>query len=200
MVDTKNYEISGSYYEACNCDAICPCRRINGEAGGRSTYGQCDFLLNWNITDGHFGDTNLSGCAVCMAGRFVDDEPGCPWTVIIYISKSATPEQFDALSNIFQGHAGGNIGFTGNITRVLRVKPADIHFSHESSSEFVRVNASASASVNRAVGFDGVVSCGIPGHDFPGTESVSSLKIDEPGLAFAYEERCGFATRFAYAN
>ena len=33
-----NWQISGTYLEACNCDAICPCRRIDGRQGGRSTY------------------------------------------------------------------------------------------------------------------------------------------------------------------
>ena len=28
-----SWRISGSYFESCNCDAICPCRRIDGEAG-----------------------------------------------------------------------------------------------------------------------------------------------------------------------
>ncbi len=32
------WRISGSYLEACNCEAICPCRRIGRRHGGRSTY------------------------------------------------------------------------------------------------------------------------------------------------------------------
>jgi hypothetical protein len=28
------WRVSGSYLEACNCEAICPCRRIGGRAGG----------------------------------------------------------------------------------------------------------------------------------------------------------------------
>jgi hypothetical protein len=31
------WAISGTYLEACNCDAICPCRTIGGREGGRST-------------------------------------------------------------------------------------------------------------------------------------------------------------------
>ena len=33
------WSIAGSYLEACNCEAICPCRRIGGVSGGRSTFG-----------------------------------------------------------------------------------------------------------------------------------------------------------------
>jgi hypothetical protein len=46
------WRISGSYLEACNCEAICPCRRIGGRQGGRSTYGVCLGSLSWQIEEG----------------------------------------------------------------------------------------------------------------------------------------------------
>ena len=104
------YHIAGSYYEACNCEAICPCRRVNNIAGGRSTYGNCDFLLNWNILAGKSGDVDLAGQAVALAGQYHDDEDGSPWSVYIYISTSANDAQFAALAEIYQGKLGGNLG------------------------------------------------------------------------------------------
>ena len=34
-----SWRIRGTYFESCNCDAVCPCRRIDGVSGGRSTHG-----------------------------------------------------------------------------------------------------------------------------------------------------------------
>src|SRR6266542_837657 len=51
-----NWAISGDYLESCDCEAICPCRRIGGRAGGRSTYGICLGALSWAIEDGQRGD------------------------------------------------------------------------------------------------------------------------------------------------
>src|SRR5271169_5241728 len=48
------WRIAGTYYESCNCEAICPCRRVNGRPGGRSTYGICRFLLSWRILAGFY--------------------------------------------------------------------------------------------------------------------------------------------------
>jgi hypothetical protein len=31
-----------SYFEACNCEAVCPCRRLDERLGGRATYETCD--------------------------------------------------------------------------------------------------------------------------------------------------------------
>ena len=41
-----SWRIRGSYFESCNCDAICPCRSIDGVRGGRSTHGVCMGLLS----------------------------------------------------------------------------------------------------------------------------------------------------------
>lgn len=42
-----SWSIRGSYFESCNGDAICPCRTIDGVAGGRSTHGTCLGVLSW---------------------------------------------------------------------------------------------------------------------------------------------------------
>ena len=46
------WRISGTYLEACNCEAICPCRRVGGRQGGRSTGGVCLGSLSWQIDTG----------------------------------------------------------------------------------------------------------------------------------------------------
>jgi hypothetical protein len=48
------WRLAGSYLEVCNCEAICPCRRIDGVKGGRSTYGECTGALSWHIDDGEW--------------------------------------------------------------------------------------------------------------------------------------------------
>jgi hypothetical protein len=75
-----SWRIRGTYFESCNCDAIRPCRRINGVPGGRSTHGVCMGVLSWLIEDGASDDIDLSGLPVAMAVRYSDDEPGSPWT------------------------------------------------------------------------------------------------------------------------
>ena len=47
MTDVLPWTVAGSYYEVCNCEAICPCRRSAGAKGGRPSYENCDFALSW---------------------------------------------------------------------------------------------------------------------------------------------------------
>jgi hypothetical protein len=200
MVERTAYRIAGSYYEACNCDAICPCRRKGDVPGGRSTYGDCDFLLSWHITTGHLGNVDLSGLGVSIAGTYNDDVGDDIWSVFIYIDETASNLQFDALSRIFSGQTGGNLGVTAYFSTILGIKAAEIRLDHTPGAQTIHVGVSASAHVVRDFDFDGRVSCGIPGHDRPGQESVSSLTVQDAPLAFRYSERCGFATDFAYWN
>jgi hypothetical protein len=194
------YRIEGSYYEACNCEAVCPCRRQNGVPGGLSTYGVCDFLLSWNVKSGHAGEVDLAGRRVCLAGSYNDDVEGKPWSVIIYIDDQASAEQSDALAHIFQGHFGGNILFTNEIGEVLAVRRARIELDHKSGAERIRMATIGGAEVVRSADFDGTVSCGIPGHDHPGRESVSALHLNDGPFDWSYDERCGFATDFSYRS
>jgi hypothetical protein len=198
MSDQNLYRIEGTYYEACNCDAICPCRRQNGMEGGLSTYGNCDFILSWAIMKGHSGQTDLSGLDVCMAGTYDDDEDGSPWSVFIYVDEHASEAQMAALAGIFQGKAGGNILFTGNISKVFDITRARIALDHRKGCETIAIGGIGAVRVVEYVEFDGRVSCGIPGHDHPGKESVSSLSIKDGPLEWDYKERCGFSTDFAY--
>src|SRR5689334_3964761 len=103
---TDVWRVAGSYFEACNCEAICPCRSIGGRPGGRSTEGICQFALSWHVIEGSYetdGDEpiDLSNRDVVMAGFYVDDEPGSPWQVVLYVDEDATDDQRRRLADIY---------------------------------------------------------------------------------------------------
>src|SRR5262245_47015040 len=105
---TMGWAIRGTYFESCNCDAICPCRRIDGVGGGRSTHGVCLGVLSWLIDDGHADEVDLTGLPVALASRYSDDEEGSPWTWILYVSDECSDAQRSALENIYSGRLGGD--------------------------------------------------------------------------------------------
>ena len=93
-----SWHIRGSYFESCNCDVICPCRRIDGVPGGRSTHGFCVGALSWLLEEGAADGTDLSGLAVALAFHYSDDVPRSPWSWILYLDERASGEQRDALT------------------------------------------------------------------------------------------------------
>src|SRR5215470_2453763 len=86
-----DWRVAGSYFEACNCDAICPCRRQGGvKTTTGSTYGVCEFALSWFVSAGRIGTLDLSDRAVVLAGYYRDDEPQKPWRVCLYVDERAS--------------------------------------------------------------------------------------------------------------
>ena len=99
--------MSGTYLEACNCEAICPCRRVDGVAGGRSTFGVCAGALSWVVKEGNAGDVDLSGLAAVLVLRYDDDEDGSPWLFRLYVDERGDERQREALAAILTGKLGG---------------------------------------------------------------------------------------------
>jgi hypothetical protein len=198
MASGTGWSITGSYYESCNCQAVCPCRRLNGAPGGDSTYGLCQFLLSWNIHHGEADGVDLAGRQVVMAGFYRDDDPGKPWSIKLFIDERAEPEAYRQLERIFLGRAGGNMPFTSNIATIFDVERAKISLTHKLGQETIRLGQLGASAVVRRAKYEGQVSCGIPGHDRPGTEYVASLAMHDGPLQWDYEERCGFATDFHF--
>lgn len=197
------WQVSGSYYEACNCQAVCPCRREGDRKGGRSTYGDCDFVLSWWITDGQIDGRDLSGLKVVMVGHYSDDEPGSPWTVSILVDEDATDQQFDDVSGIFLGQLGGDTHkqYGSSISEIRGIHRANIELVHEPRRWRIGVDKVIEVrSVDPAV-ISGPVSCGIPGHHQPGTEMVADvIAVEVDAFDWDLRSRCSFETQFAYAS
>ncbi len=193
----------GTYFESCNCDAICPCRRTGGAAGGRSTHGVCDFALSWWIEQGEFDGERLDGLAAVMVGTFEDRAGFRPWRVALLLDEHASAEAQKVLASIFLGQAGGTpaANFAGAIGTVESVRPAAIRLDHRPRRERIEVESSVSVEAGDPAAPDGAVSCGIPGHDHPGTEVFAKrLEVDEAAFTWRYAGVCGFRTGFDYRS
>ena len=199
-----DWRVWGSYFEVCNCDAICPCRRRGGQKlTSGSTYGVCEFALSWFIHRGQCGSIDLDGCAVILAGRYRDDDPGKPWTVCLYVDDRASDAQHRALADIFLGRLGGTAlsNFAHAIGDVRAIRKASIQLEHRPGWWLMRAERHVIAHASTVVDSELAISCGIPGHDHPGQEVVASeMRVDDDPLTWAVQGRCGFATDFDYSS
>jgi hypothetical protein len=87
-----DWRVRGSYFEACNCEAICPCRSVGGRPGGPSSFGECFGALSWHIHDGHADGLDLSGLRTVLSLRYFDRvQPGTPGRSCSTSTKTPTP-------------------------------------------------------------------------------------------------------------
>jgi hypothetical protein len=200
------WHVAGSYFEACNCEAICPCRSVQGKPGGPSTYGVCYGAVSWRVQHGHAGPVDLSGRMAVLSLRYRDDvQPSTPWEVVLYLDHDADDLQRSALADIFLGRAGGTVaGLYGPaIGEVHAVRSARITLEHVAARKRIDVVGYLTIEAEGAASADGDVRCGIPGFDHPGTELFADvLRSTDEALRWEVHGRrnASFTTDFEYSS
>jgi hypothetical protein len=199
------FDLTGTTLEACNCEAICPCRQIDGRRGGRSTYGECTGILTWRIERGTIGDETVSSLAVAMVIWYSDDEPGSPWRWALHLDDRGTEAQRGALADVWRGTLGGTplvqFPWARKPSELLAVTPARIALDHTPGRGFLRIGEKLELRIEAPYPTDSAVTCLIPGHDRPGRELVAStLRADDEHFRFAFSGRCGFESSFRYTS
>jgi hypothetical protein len=103
-----SWQITGEYFENCNCDVVCPCEISPlGFMQARPDKGYCDVFMVFHINEGRFGDTDLKGLNFIMAVHAPEVMAKGKWAVAAYIDDKASTRQQEALGAIFTGAAGG---------------------------------------------------------------------------------------------
>ena len=206
MAASSEWRVRGSYFEACNCEAICPCRSVGGRPGGPSTYGECFGTLSWHVRDGHWHDLDLSDLLVVMSLRYFDDvQPSTKWEVVLYLDDRGSTAQHEALAAIFLGHAGGTIAdlYGPAIGEVYAVRSARITVEHVAPRKRIDVVGYVTVEALGPVSAPGDVRCGIPGFDHPGTELGGRLlESRDPALRWEIrgKRHASFTTDFDYGS
>jgi hypothetical protein len=200
-----SWRIRGTYFESCNCDAICPCRRIDGVAGGRSTHGVCIGVLSWLIEEGAVDGTDLSGLPVALASRYSDDEAGSPWTWTLYLDARASVAQRAALEEVFTGRLGGDaerhFPWAWKESELVAVRLVDIDVDHTRRRQRLRIRDRVSVRIRDRYDGGETVTCVIPGHERAGEELVADeLVIEDGPLAVSYRGVCGYGSTFDYGG
>jgi len=200
------WRVRGSYFEACNCEAICPCRSVGGRPGGPSSFGECFGALSWYVHQGHAGSTDLSSLRAVLSIRYLDRvRPSTPWEVVLYVDQDASEQQRAALAGIFLGRAGGTVArqYGPAIGEVHAVRPARITLEHTAARKRIDVVGYLTVEAEGEASEAGDVRCGIPGFDHPGTEMHGDrLRSTDPALRWEVRGRrnAAFTTDFDYRS
>lgn len=201
----SDWQLAGTYLEACNCEAICPCRRIGGQSGGRSTHGICLGALSWKIGSGQGDGVELADLGVVLASRYSDDEPGSPWSYFLYVDGRGDETQREVLTEIFTGRRGGTplkqFPWAFKSANLLGVRAAAIEIDHTPGQGWFRAGGKVSVHVREPVADQEVVTCVIPGHHRSGRELLTEvLEVTDDPLDFELSGVCAYESTFDYSS
>ena len=91
------WNITGQYYETCNCDFVCPC--LPGKMAVSPTKGSCTFVMAFEIERGNYGSLPLDGLGFIVLG-FTPSAVLPSSIVAMPPGASATHLQRQRLSNV----------------------------------------------------------------------------------------------------
>lgn len=197
---TEKWNLTGSYFEACNCDVACPCIFTSAP-----TQGNCTVLLAWHIEKGRYGDVNLDNLNAALAAYSPGHMLKVKWDVALYLDEKATSRQREALTNIMAGKAGGEPAALGPfIGKVLGVKSVRIEFNSEGKKRSMRIPGIAEMAVAALEGAGGkeVIVENEPLTAVPNERTVvaksKKLSYHDHGLDWNVSEKNGFFSPFRY--
>ena len=96
------YRIKGNVLESCNCETGCNCN-----FGGFPDHGKCEAIICIDVTEGKFGDVDLSGMKVVLAVKWPKAIHEGEGSAAIFIDESASEAQVGGIATILTGQAGG---------------------------------------------------------------------------------------------
>jgi hypothetical protein len=191
-----SYRVRGAYFESCNCEAICPCRKVGSVLGGRSTYGECYGVLSWAIESGAVDGIEVGGLSVALVFRYDDDEHDSPWTLVLHVDEDADRKQRAALKWLFLDGLH-QLPWIRKARHLIGVRESAIRIAGTD----IRIGKTVTVRASRRVETDLPVACGIPGYDRVGYEMIADeLRVADEPFAWELQGTCAFASDFDYAS
>jgi hypothetical protein len=136
-----NWQLTGDYFENCNCDVVCPClASASAPLTARPTQGVCDVVLVFHIDRGSYDGVALDGLNVALAAHTPGPMAVGNWSVAAYLDERADDRQTAALGAIFTGAEGGPMeAFAPLITTHLGVKKVSIRYAVQGKNRSVEI-------------------------------------------------------------
>jgi hypothetical protein len=137
----KKWQLSGDYFENCNCNVVCPCLvSPNAPLTSRPSQGVCDVALFFHVDKGSYDNVSLDGLNVAVIAHTPGPMGEGNWTIAAYIDERANDQQTAALGAIFGGAEGGPMAaFAPLIGTHLGAKKVPIDYSISATARSAQI-------------------------------------------------------------
>jgi hypothetical protein len=197
------WKLSGSYFEACSCDVICPC---TASLALGATHERCKVVLVFHVQRGDVEGVDVGGLTVAAIADTPKVMSEGQWRLGVFIDAAASEDQAAKLGGVFSGALGGPMAaLSGLISDNLGVQRAPIEVREEGLHHAIRIGDSVDFEIEDVVPFG--VDTGQPvkmtGVFHPaGSELTVShaTRSRISGFGIEYEAKAGFsAAQFSWS-
>ena len=138
MLVAMSWELQGTYFENCNCDAVCPCAASGFAVPADNE--RCLVVLAFHVDTGEIDGVDVSGLSYALAV----DAPGAMgeggWRVGLLLDDAASPEQAEVLAAVASGSRGGApAAFNPLVGEMLGMESAPIEYADDGRRHSIRI-------------------------------------------------------------
>ena len=195
------WNLSGTYFETCNCEAACPCVFTSPPTEGEGTV-----IVAWHIDKGQYGDVKLDGLNVALAVHAPGHMLQTKWKAAAYFDDKANAAQNDALHAIFGGKAGGHPAMLASfIGEIVGAKNVPMKYKANGKQASLTIPGIAEAEIETLEG-QGGKPVTVDNHPLciaPGTPATvgrsKQFTFSDFGMDWKLSGRNGFLSNFAYS-
>ncbi|HET7037528.1 MAG TPA: DUF1326 domain-containing protein [Thermomicrobiaceae bacterium] len=131
------WSLAGTYFEICNCDAICPCT-WSGFAEP-ATHDRCRVVLNYHIDRGAVDGVDVAGLTFALVADTPPAMLDGNWRVGVLLDDRATAAQAEGIGSVLSGQRGGPPAMLHPlIGEILGVQPLPVTYTEEGRRHRVR--------------------------------------------------------------
>ncbi|NEE01835.1 DUF1326 domain-containing protein [Phytoactinopolyspora halotolerans] len=98
---TTQWRIAGESVGSCNCNGACPC-----QFAALPTEGNCEAITVWQISEGHFGSTDMAGVRFAEAFFWPGAVHEGGGTRLVILDSASADAQRDAVLQLTSGRHG----------------------------------------------------------------------------------------------
>jgi hypothetical protein len=146
-----SWKVSGSYFETCSCDVICPC---TASLSLGATNDRCNAILVFHIKDGDVDGTDVGGLTVAAVADTPKVMSEGNWKLGVFIDAAASDEQAEKLGGVFSGALGGPMEALGPLVgENLGVERAPIEVSEDGLKHSIKIGDAVDFEIEDVVSF-----------------------------------------------
>src|SRR5579864_8870248 len=196
------WSISGTYFENCNCDVVCPCTWSG--LSRPATNDRCMVLLGFHVERGEIEGVDVSGLTFGVVADAPKQMTDGAWRVGVLIDATASDDQAAKLQGVATGELGGPMAALAPlIGEVLGIERVPITFETADGVSRARFGDVADVEVEAVWSIEGKeMTLGNVPHPANSTLIISPstrAHVSAFGVEFGAPGTSGFRAPFAWS-
>lgn len=147
------YRLEGRLLEVCSCNVLCPCW-IGEDPDGKT----CEAITAWHIDKGTINGLDVSGLTIAILVDIPGNVLKGNWRGAVYIPDRATPQQTQALVDVWTGKLGGPVAdLAALVGEIVGVESVPMTFTVKDGEGTIKIGTVAEATMAPYIGATGKV-------------------------------------------